>query len=99
MHGWWGVQSREFNQAHGGRNPATKYTTNVDFERQPQVTITGQNLWEFLSQVAHIHDIRYTAESQQISFDCDKCENTNMNLFRVNTLVTYRGTFSSRLDV
>ena len=33
MHGWWGVQSREFNQAHGGRNPAIKYTTNVDFEK------------------------------------------------------------------
>ena len=26
-------RGREFNQARGERNPATKYTTNVDFEK------------------------------------------------------------------
>ena len=66
MHGWSGTEQRiqsSLGEGVGGRNPATKYTTNVDFERQPQVTITGQNLWELLSKVAHIHDIWYTAES------------------------------------
>ena len=77
MHGWSGTEQRIQSSlgeggreggGAGGRNPATKYTTNVDFERQPQVTITGQNLWKFLSQVAHIHNIWNTAENQQISF-------------------------------
>ena len=55
MHVW--PASSEFNQARPGRNLQQNTQQMLTLKSQPEVTMTGQNLWGFLSQVHHLEHI------------------------------------------